>query len=231
MYIKAPRVLKISLAVLAVSVVLILTVRVVGERSVQSEKKFETRNSTPPPVVAVPTFTPQAQTPVKKQSTQVQPTIRVPTPTTVLVKTPVLKQDANIRQGPGLEYPIVQQGHKGRKLTVSGYAKGTVQGQAGRWLQVTTVVQPVVSGWVWEMLVDDVPSELEMVNFVPPATPAPVPTPTMETELHVCDAHFETQQAREDCWWRAHSGLELLPGTFSDLHETLVTVYVGRPDR
>lgn len=109
------------------------------------------RNQPPPPTLQ-PADTPTRQ----PQST---PTVAATQP-----PAPIVRGNANIRSGPGTDYPIISSASINEQIDVIG------QNTAGDWLQLAG------QGWIFAQLVDNVPSDLPTMaaGAAPPAaTPIP----------------------------------------------------------
>ncbi len=124
----------------------------------------------------VPTPTPTLGpfvVPVRPTAT---PTPGPPTPTPLPTATPlppvfvVTKEKANVRQGPGVVYPVVTQLEAGTKVTVVG------RNQAGDWWKICCVNGADV--WISDALVQ-VEGPLWTVAEVVDIPPTPVPPPTV----------------------------------------------------
>ena len=74
----------------------------------------------------------------------------------------MVRQNANIRSGPGTDYPIISSASASEQIDVVGRTA------AGDWLKLAG------QGWIFADLVDNVPSDLPTI--APPALP-PAPTP------------------------------------------------------
>lgn len=89
-----------------------------------------------------------------------------PTPTVAATQppAPIVRGNANIRSGPGTDYPIISSASVNEQIDVIG------QNTAGDWLQLAG------QGWIFAELVDNVPSDLPTVAAAaapPAATPVP----------------------------------------------------------
>jgi uncharacterized protein YraI len=110
-----------------------------------------------------------------------QPTVAIPTVTSSpfgpMVTVNSDQEQINVRAGPGVgdEYPIVGILQKGETVPALGRSPG------GDWIQI---VYPTVNGgvaWVYAYLVSLSGGELPIV--VPPSTPTPRVTPTIDPTL------------------------------------------------
>ena len=134
-----------------------------------------------------PTTTPTTGPFVPPAKPTITPTPGPPTPTPLPTGTPlppvyvVTKEEANVRQGPGVAYPVVTRLDAGTQVTVVG------RNQAGDWWKVCCVNGGDV--WISDSLVRaDGPlwTVAEVLNVPPPppppptvpAAPTPAPTPT-----------------------------------------------------
>ena len=134
-----------------------------------------------------PTTTPTTGPFVPPAKPTITPTPGPPTPTPLPTGTPlppvyvVTKEEANVRQGPGVAYPVVTRLDAGTQVTVVG------RNQAGDWWKVCCVNGGDV--WISDSLVRaDGPlwTVAEVLNVPPPppppptvpVPPTPAPTPT-----------------------------------------------------
>lgn len=85
-------------------------------------------------------------------------------PTDEAVQPPIANRDANLRSGPGTNYPVVGTVDAGAELTLVG------RNTAGDWLQLAG------GAWIAAFLVDGAPPDLATVAAPPTTTPLPVPT-------------------------------------------------------
>jgi hypothetical protein len=129
-----------------------------------------------------PTITPTTGPFVPPVKPTITPTPGPPTATPLPTGTPlppvyvVTKEEANVRQGPGVAYPVVTRLDAGTQVTVVG------RNQAGDWWKVCCVNGGDV--WVSDSLVRaDGPlwTVAEVLNVPPPPPPPPTvpPTPTI----------------------------------------------------
>lgn len=90
----------------------------------------------------------------------------LPTPTVAQVG-PVANTTANVREGPGTDFPVVASAQPGQALVVSG------QDSTGQWLQLAS------GYWIAASLVDNIPPNLPVTAVaaqLPGGNPTPAPT-------------------------------------------------------
>ena len=134
-----------------------------------------------------PTVTPTPGVFVPRARSTLTPTPGPPTPTPPPTNTPlppvyvIAKEQANVRQGPGVAYPVVTRLDAGTKITVVG------RNQAGDWWKICCVNNADV--WISDSLVQvegPLWTVAEVANVPPPpppppttaSSPTPAPTPT-----------------------------------------------------
>lgn len=128
-----------------------------------------------------------------------------PTPTVAATQppAPIVRGNANIRSGPGTDYPIISSASVNEQIDVIG------QNTAGDWLQLAG------QGWIFAELVDNVPSDLPTVAAAaapPAATPIPArsepvvlptapgaPVCQCSGDAYNC-ADFGSWRAAQDCF-------------------------------
>jgi cytoskeletal protein RodZ len=115
------------------------------------------------PTVA-PTPTPVPPTPVPTEAPSIILTLPTPTPTPEVVAPPpapaTTNTDANLRGGPGTDFPVLRGAPTGSTLNIVG------RSAAGEWFVLDD------GSWVFSQLVDNPPANLPVVEA--PAAPAPV---------------------------------------------------------
>jgi len=116
---------------------------------------------------------------VQSEAIAQQPTVSIPTVTSSPFGTmATVNQDQeqiNVRAGPSQDYPIVGVLEQGEKVPALGRSVG------GDWVQIA---YPIVDGgvaWVYAYLVSISGGELPVI--VPPSTPTPKVTPTIDPTL------------------------------------------------
>ncbi len=117
--------------------------------------------------VALPTDTPTlvpTDTPIPEPPT---PTPEPPTPTPVPAAVIINRDTVNIRQGPGVSYPVVGRASSGQQFIITG------KNPAGDWWQIDFNGK---TGWIIDRLVDKA-GQIDLVEVVA-SIPAPPPTPT-----------------------------------------------------
>ncbi len=169
------------IAIILILTVLALACRLGTERGATFPTPTFTKTPRPtftPTPVATPTFTPTF-TPTPEPFTPT-PT---PSPTPAVPQTAVvIGTRANVRQGPGVVYPIIGQVSGGTQFEIRA------RNSKGDWIKVCCVDGK--EGWVSTSLLS-IPGEIAMINItteIPPTptprprpptpTPVPVPTPT-----------------------------------------------------
>ncbi len=157
------------------------------------------------PVVLVVAWSPATGVEITSAFRVIAP-IQTPTPTPTLTPTPaptpppttaanqatVTGGVVNIRQGPGVVYPILTTAVRGDTLIVRG------QNRAGDWLQVQLVHVPL--GWIARSLTDfrGVAPIVEAPPL-PPTAPPPPPPPSVPTHTST-PVPTATPTARADAW-------------------------------
>lgn len=96
--------------------------------------------------------------------------LALPTPTAAQGATPTANSGANLRGGPGTDYPIVGGVPEGQRLEVIG------RNSAGDWLQLSD------GSWIAAFLVDNAPAGLAVAEEVADPLPTAVPTVAQRTE-------------------------------------------------
>jgi hypothetical protein len=129
------------------------------------------------------------QTPTPTPTLTLTPT---PLPTTAANQATVTGGVVNIRQGPGVLYPILTTAVRGDTLIVRG------QNQAGDWLQVQLAHGPL--GWIARSLTDfRGTAPIVAAPPLPPTVPPPPPPPSVPTHTPT-PVPTATPTARADAW-------------------------------
>lgn len=141
---------------------------------------YDSSTSVQPASTSIPTFTstPMGSTAADSEghsNTQTQPTLPTtpPThspPTRTPVPAPILTIDreANIRHGPGTNYPVIGTASPGRTFPI------TAKSPDGEWWKISYNGQ---AGWVWGQLVTPTNETFVQIAATLP-TPIPTPEPT-----------------------------------------------------
>ncbi|HIC96558.1 TPA: SH3 domain-containing protein, partial [Candidatus Bipolaricaulota bacterium] len=130
------------------------------------------------------TFVPPTNTPVPMTETPVPP---FPTPTSTVTPVPspfaVARKAANVRSGPGTNYPIIGAAAVGDRFDIVG------RNGNSSWWQICCVKEGL--GWIYAPLVDSggnittVALAAEIPPPPPTDTPAPTPTPVPSVDFRI----------------------------------------------
>ncbi|MBI3958708.1 MAG: SH3 domain-containing protein, partial [Chloroflexi bacterium] len=126
---------------------------------------------TPTPILPTNTPVPATDTPVPPTPVPAEPTATPTDPPPPAARMTITNQAANVRRGPGTEYPVIGSVSQGMQFDVTG------KNPAGDWFQFCCVNGEV--GWMFSQLATVENAQLVAVAAdIPAAPPTPVPAPT-----------------------------------------------------
>jgi uncharacterized protein YgiM (DUF1202 family) len=128
---------------------------------------------TPTPEATVETEA--TATPEAEATVEATPTEAAPEAGATPEAGPVANTAANLREGPGTDFPVVGTAQAGDALTIVG------RNEAGDWYQLDS------GAWIFAALVDNAPADLPVVP-VAQATPTPEATPEAEATVEATPA-------------------------------------------
>ena len=145
-------------------------------------ERNERATHTPKPAI---TPTPRRRSAPSPAATQMSPS-------------PMVRQNANIRSGPGTDYPIISSASASEQIDVVGRTA------AGDWLKLAG------QGWIFAELVDNVPSDLPTIApLASPPAPTPIPARSEPVALPtapgapVCQCSGDAYNCGDFGSWRA----------------------------
>ena len=144
-----------AIGVVAFGVMLVISVVVMV--STQVSQTLPTPTPTSIPAKSIPTSTKSRPTSTPSPRPTIRPTFtRTPTrlPTRIPTAQPSVNVHANLREGPGVNFPVIGSLESGTTVIVKSRT------DSGDWLQLDS------GAWIAAFLIDDVPSRLPIVTHV-----------------------------------------------------------------